>query len=69
MKLGHLYYDWGPEVLFTGTELMKVHRHYHIPDSERLYSVIRRADPSITSPQVLQELRRISVTCDLCQKL
>ena len=32
-KLGHLYYEWGPEVLFTETELMKVRKHFHYPDS------------------------------------
>ena len=67
-KLGHLYYEWGPNILFTELELMKVHRHFHHPDSERLYSVMSRADPERTSPEVLRALKQISSTCDLCQR-
>ena len=67
-KLGHLYYEWVPNVLFTESELMKVHRHFHHPDSERLYSVMSRTEPDKTSPEVLRTLKRISSTCDLCQR-
>ncbi|CDF36767.1 unnamed protein product [Chondrus crispus] len=67
-KLGHLYYEWGPNILFTESELMKVHRHFHHPDSERLYSVMSRAEPDKTSPEVLRTLKRISSTCDLFQR-
>ena len=35
-KLGHMYYKWGPNILFTESELMKVHRHFHHLDSELL---------------------------------
>lgn len=28
-KLGHLYYNWGPQVLFTQTKLMKIHKQFH----------------------------------------
>ena len=68
-KLGHLYYEWGPQILFTETELMKMHRHFHHPDSERLYSFMKSSDPGKTSPQVLTDLKRISAACDLCQRL
>ena len=47
---------------------MKVHRHFHHPDSERLYSVMSRAEPDKTSPEVLRTWKRISYTCDLCQR-
>ncbi|CDF36525.1 unnamed protein product [Chondrus crispus] len=67
-KRGHLYYVWGPNILFTESELMKVHRHFHHPYSERLYSVMSRAEPDKTSPEVLRTLKRISSTCDLCQR-
>ena len=67
-KLGHLYYEWGRNILFTESELMKVHRHFHHPDSERLYSVMSHAEPDKTSLEVLRTLKRISSTCDLCQR-
>lgn len=67
-NLGQLYYEWGPNILFTESERMKVHRHFHHPDSERLHSVMSRADPKRTSPEVLRALKRISSTCDLCQR-
>ena len=47
---------------------MKVHRHFHHPDSERLYSVMSRAEPNKTSPEVLRTLTLIISTCDLCQR-
>ena len=31
--LGHLYYEWATQILITETELMKVDRHSHHPDS------------------------------------
>ena len=66
-KLGHLYYEWGPNVLFTESELMKVHRHFHHLDSERLYSVMSCAEPDKTSLEVLRTLKRISSTWDRFQ--
>ena len=68
-KLGHLCYERGPQILFPETALMKVHKHYHRPDSERLYAVKKRSDPEKTSPQVLNDLKRISSECDFRQRL
>lgn len=68
-KLGHLYYEWGPQNLFTETELMKVQKHFHHSDSERLYAIMKRSDPEKTSPQLLNYLKRISAACDLFQRL
>ena len=48
---------------------MKVHKHFYHPDSERLYAVMKRANPTKASPQVLRDLRRINETCHLCQRL
>ena len=67
-KLGHLYYEWGAAVMFTEAELQKTHRHFFHPQSERLYAVMKRADPETTSPTVLSDLERIAATCDICQR-
>ena len=56
-------------MLFTETDLMKVHKHFHHPNSERLYAVMKKSDPEKTSPQVLRDLKRISAACDLCPRL
>ena len=64
-KRGHLYFKWGPNILFTESEIMKLDRHLHHSDSERLYSLMSRAEPDNTSLEVLRTLKLISSTWDL----
>lgn len=68
-KPGHLYYEWAATILLTETELVRVHKHFYHPNSERLFSLMRRADPGSTSPQVLKDLEKIEGACDVCQRL
>lgn len=65
-KRGHLYYDWEIRVLFTEAELRKVHKHFFHPKPEKLYALIRRADPATASPKALQDLEGIDAKCDPC---
>ena len=51
------------------SELVRVHRHFYHPNSERLYSLMKRGVPGKTSPRVLHDLEEIESTCDLCQRL
>ena len=44
-KRGHLYYEWKPEILFTQSELVRIHKHFYHPKSERLYSLMKRGVP------------------------
>ena len=56
-------------MLYTTEELRKMHRHFFHPNSDRLYAVMKRADPGKCSPQDLQELEDITAQCDVCQRL
>ena len=68
-KRGHLYYEWKLEILFTQSELVRIHKHFYHPKSERLYSLMKRGVPERTSPEVLRDLEKIENTCELCQRL
>lgn len=68
-KLGHMYLTWPDEILYTQEELRKVHRHFYHPDSQRLFSVLRRANPEECSSQTLAELEDVEEECDICQRL
>ncbi|GAB0498186.1 hypothetical protein MMPV_009527 [Pyropia vietnamensis] len=37
-KLGHVYYVWERNVLYTLPELRKLHRHFFHPQPDRLYA-------------------------------
>lgn len=68
LKNGHLYYQWDISILFTESELRKVHNHFYHPEPERLFSLFKRAEPSSASPQLLQDLNNVNSTCDTCQR-
>ncbi|CDF33317.1 unnamed protein product [Chondrus crispus] len=68
-KLGHLYLEWCTEMLYTSGELRKIHRHFFHPTSDRLYAVMKRADPEHCSPQDLHKLEDVTARCDVCQRL
>lgn len=67
-KGGHVYLDWTVGILYTVPELRKIHRHFYHPHSEKLYAMMRRADPKKVSPEVLADLERVSATCEVCQR-
>ena len=66
--LGHLYLEWDYETFFTSEELRKLHNHFFHPESGRLYSMLKRADDSQTTPSDLKELERIASECNVCQR-
>ena len=67
-KRGHFYYEWDFRILFTEAELRKVHKHFFHPKPEKLYALMKRADPSATASQVLKDLENIDATCDPCRR-
>lgn len=67
-KHGHLYLEWEARILFTESELRRVHRHFYHPKPERLYAVIKRSDPSKASASLMEDLKKIESTCDTCQR-
>ena len=68
-KLGHAYYQWGPEVLYTYPELQKIHKHFFHAKPERLYNVMKRAEVANVVPETLKQLQDVASACDVCQRL
>lgn len=68
-KLGHVYFVWERNVLYTMPELRKLHRHFFHPQPDRLYAVINKAGGEHAKPSTLRQLQDVSNTCDLCQRL
>ena len=68
-KRGHLYFELKLDILFTLSDLVRVHRHFYYPKSERLYSLRKRGVPEKTPRGFLRGLEEIQSTCDLCQRV
>nr|AHF58602.1 polyprotein [Chondrus crispus] len=67
-KKGHLYYTWGEdEVLFTVSELKRMHQGFYHPSAEKLFNLIRRADPRDATTETRKILNNISQQCSNCQ--
>lgn len=67
-KLGHVYIEWVPSILYTERELRRVHRNFYHPQPDKLYALLKRAHPDTTNPGTLAELEKIQSTCDVCQR-
>ena len=50
-------------------QLLKLHRHFFHPSSEKLYKLLKRAHPADTTPETQQLLEDISRRCDPCQRV
>lgn len=53
-KHGHLYIAWPKCVMFTVRELKKVHRHLFHSQPDRIYQLLRRANPNGTTADDLK---------------
>lgn len=67
-KLGHVYIEWPPSILYTETELRRIHRHFYHPRVDKLFAVMKRADPKLVATDVYKDLEKIQSTCDVCQR-
>lgn len=66
---GQLYLEWKPEILFTQSKLVRIHRHFYIPNSEKLCSRMQRGVPEMTRPKVFRDPESIESTYELFQGL
>jgi hypothetical protein len=68
-KLGHLYPNLAPEhsILFTKTELYKLHRSFFHPSSEKLLNLLKRARPEQVTTETRKLLNEIVDACTACQ--
>lgn len=64
---GHSYLFWPVCIVYTPSELRKVHRQFYHPHAENLYAFMNKSDPEKVSPDVMAYLQRITSTCDVCQ--
>ena len=56
------------EVLFTKSELARLHLHFYHPTAQKLYNLLRRARPSDTPPETRRILEQISLDCKHCRE-
>ena len=68
-KFGHIYLDWGAEILYTFPELQRIHKHFYHAKPERLYALMRRAKDQQATPETLRQLEDVTEACDVCQRL
>ncbi len=69
-KLGHLYLEWAQSVvLYTRVELGKLHRRFAHPSAEKLFNLLRRAQPDNLTPETRRVLEDIVARCDSCQRM
>lgn len=66
-KYGHAYIEWANEILYTEKELRKKHRHFFHPTTDKMYAVLKRADPTTTNYIIYDVLDEVRKTCDVCQ--
>lgn len=55
-------------VLYTRTELKKLHLHFHHPSAGKLYNLLKRTDPDNTDSSVKDVLKQIGKACTNCAK-
>ncbi len=67
-KHGHLYLTWNPKlILFTKSEIIKLHRHCKHPTSGKLYEVVKRARSNQVDKATRQLLEKITKACETRQ--
>ena len=68
-KFGHAFITWSTTVIhFTRRELLKMHQALYHPTATRLFKLIRRAQPSRATAQVLRDLQDVTRSCEPCQE-
>lgn len=67
-KMGHAYIEWADSILYTELELRRMHKHFYHPSTEKLYAVIKRAEPSTTHTGIYDILDKVRNTCETCQR-
>eukprot|EP00171_Calliarthron_tuberculosum_P000237 IDg237t1 len=67
----HVYAEMSSlnRTLYTRTQLHKLHRQFGHPSANKLYQLLKRANPAESFPDVLRELEEISKQCDPCQRI
>ena len=69
-KYGHIYLEWGKtdNILYTKSELLKIHRGFSHPETDKLYKLLKLARPAETNSDTRELLQEIADHCDTCQR-
>jgi hypothetical protein len=69
-KDGHLYVEWEiVKTLYTRNELKKLHLHFYHPSSDKLYQLLRQANPENTTTDLKALIEDINRACTTCERL
>ena len=70
-KFGHVYLEWKREdaVLFSRSEMLKLHRGFRHPTDTKLLNLIRKAPPHEATEATTKVLKEISKSCNAGQRL
>ena len=65
---GHLYLNWAiNDVLYTKSELKKLHQSFGHPSSKSLIKLLQKAFKSELSKSVIEKLEKITERCNICR--
>ncbi len=69
-KLGHIYLEWNKEdkILYTKQELVRIHRHFSHPATDKLLNLLKLARPWETDSETKDILEEIKKNCETCQR-
>lgn len=69
-KIGHIYLQWKEEdkMMYTKSELLKLHRGFHHPAAKRLHALLKKAKVEDLDGETLKTLEEINKACNTCQK-
>jgi transposase InsO family protein len=66
---GHLLIEWEPRqalhTFYTPAEIRNLHRHYLHPSAKRLYDILKRADPNLSSA-TKDLVKDVTEACSSC---
>ena len=70
-RRGHIYLVWdtSEQILFTKSELVKLHRNFSHPTSEKLHALLKKARPDETDSKTKAILQEIEQRCEPCQRI
>lgn len=63
-----MYVVWNlSQVLYSRSQLKKMHMHFFSPRRRELFNLLQRIDPEQTTPETLKTLESISHACQTCK--
>lgn len=70
-KSGHVYVamECSASVMFTRSQLSKLHKQFFHPSAEKLFNLLKKARPEESTAETLEILQDLSKRCDPCQRI